>query len=116
MLQGLFIALGAAALVLMLSTGVAQLAADTRAVFALVSAGLWFLWGINASAVTTTAASTTLDVSVAVNNSSATTTTTEEVSRTVTESYPSLAIVGLALGGVMTLSFVVQAIGLFGDR
>lgn len=90
MLQGVFLALGAAAFILMISTAFLDLADDTRIIFSVLSMVLWFVWSIQATEVT----------KVGPNG-------------TVTESYTSLLLIGLVLGGIMALSFVMQAINLF---
>lgn len=90
MLQGLFIALGGAAFVLMLAATLLEVTADTRLVFRLLSMVLWWIWAIQASQVT----------QVGPNG-------------TVTESYPSLTVVGLVLGSLMALAFGMQALDLF---
>lgn len=93
MLQGLYIALGAAALVLLLAATMLDVDPDTRAVFRLLSMILWWVWAIQSTEVT----------QVGPNG-------------TVTESYPSLLIIGLVMGALMALAFSMQALDLFEER
>jgi len=92
MLQGVFLALGAGAFVLMLAATLLNLQSDAQLVFGLTSMLLWWLWAIQATEVT----------SVGPNGA-------------VTESYTSLLFVGLVLGGVMALSNVMRLLDLFED-
>jgi len=90
MLMSVFIALGGLAAVLMVASINAQIDSETQIAFRLLSMIMWFVWAVQAAEVTRVAGSTT-----------------------VTESYTSLLIIGVVLGGIMALSVVLESFALF---
>jgi len=94
MFENVFIALGLFALLMMLAATMLNLEADTQAVFSLLSMVLWWIWAVQSQAVTTIAPDGT----------------------TIEESYTSLLLIGLVCGGIMALSFAMQALELFEQR
>lgn len=90
MLVEIFVALGAAALLLTLLVTLADVDNDTRIVFTLFSMVLWSVWAFNATSVR--------DVS------------NGEV---VTAGYTSLLVIGFLFAILMAVSFLMQALDLY---
>lgn len=90
MFLNLFIALGAAAFILMMASSRNGLDNDTRLVFTLFSFVLWMVWAFQAPSVRHVADG-----------------------QTFTTGYTSLLVIGILFAALMALSFVMQAFDLF---